>query len=126
MSDVPELRQFFNKKLITNGEYLNDKDFEEATFKPQAKLRTAGWKLPKTTESWDRVNKSMLDVNKEVTNVDGNICELRDTIYEYFKNECGTVSENDIYAELHTKYDHLPKRELKRTLCELKRENNNW
>ena len=42
MSDVPELRQFFNKKLITNGEYLNDKDFEEATFKLQAKLQTAG------------------------------------------------------------------------------------
>ena len=83
-------------------------------------------KLPKTSKSWNRANaffKSKLDVNKEIVSVDENICHL-DTVYEYFKNECGTVSENDIYAEFRPKYDHLPKRQLKRALRELKSKNN--
>lgn len=55
------------------------------------------------------------------SNVNDNICHLQDTFYEYSKNESGTVSENDIYAKFRAKYDHLPKRQLKRALCELKR-----
>ena len=66
-----------------------------------------------------------LDVNKEIRNVDENICHLQDTIYKYFKNECGTVSENGIYAEFRLKCDHLPKSRLKRALRELKSKNNN-
>ena len=68
---------------------------------------------------------STLDVNKEIRNVDENICHLQDTIYKYFKNECGTVSENGIYAEFRLKCDHLPKSQLKRALRELKSKNNN-
>ena len=70
---------------------------------------TPEFKLSKTTESWNRANeffKSMLDVNKEITNVDENICHLQDTVYKYFKNICGTVLENYIYAEFRPKYDH--------------------
>ena len=45
--------------------------------------------------------------------------------YEYSKNECGTVSENNIYAKFRAKYDHPPKRQLKRALFELKSKNKN-
>ena len=67
----------------------------------------------------------MLDANKEITNVNENICHLQNTIYKYFKNEFGTVSENDIYVEFRPKYNHLPKRQLKRALRELKSKNTN-
>ena len=86
-------------------------------------FRPPGLKLLKTTESWNRANeffKSTLDVSKKITNVDENICHLQDNIYEYFTNECGTVSENGIYAEFRPKYDHLPKRQLKIILIIMK------
>ena len=124
ISDVPESRKLFHEEIITNDEYFDDKNFEEVTFTPQTKLPTPGVKLPKTTESWNRENeffKSTLDVNKEIRNVDENVCYLQDTIYKYLKNECGTVAENEISAEFRSKYDHLPKREIKRALRELKR-----
>ena len=50
---------------------------------------------------------------------------LQDTIFEYFKTEFGTVSENDIYAELRPKCDPLPEIQLKRALRDLKSKNNN-
>ena len=50
VSDIPELGDLFNEEIITNGEYFNDENFEEATFTPSAKLRRLRLKLPKTTE----------------------------------------------------------------------------
>ena len=119
ISDVPELRELFNEETITNGEYFEDNNFEETIFIPQAKLPTSELKLPKTTESWNRAKeffKSTLDVNIELTNVDRNICHLQGTIYKYFKNECGTVSENDIYAGFRLNYNHLLKTQLETAL----------
>lgn len=69
ISDIPELRKLFNEEIITNGRYLNNKNFEEATFTPQAKLPTPGLKLPKTNTSWNQASKffkSTLDVNKKI------------------------------------------------------------
>ena len=67
-SDVPEL---FKTEIIMNGEYLNEKNFEEVTFTPKAKLPTLGLKLPKTAESWNRANKffksTLISTNKSLT-----------------------------------------------------------
>ena len=62
---------------------MNNENFEEATFTPQAKLPTPGLKLPKTNESWNQANKffkSTLDVNKEIISVN-DICHLQDTFF---------------------------------------------
>ena len=87
ISDIPELRKLFNEEIITNGEYLNNENFEEATFTPQAKLPTPGLKLPKTNESWNQANKffkSTLDVNKEIICVN-DICHPQDTFLRIFQ-----------------------------------------
>ena len=44
INDVPELRELFNEEIITNGENFKDENFEEATFTPQAKLPTPGYR----------------------------------------------------------------------------------
>ena len=71
VSEVPELRELFKKEIIINGEYSNDKNFEEAVFTPQTKLSTLGLKLPKTTESWNPANQffksTLMSTNKSHT-----------------------------------------------------------
>ena len=80
-------------------------------FTPQAKLPTLGWKLLKTRKRVFQVTVRCQQRNHKSW---WKYFHQQDTIYEYFKNECGTVLEYDIHAEFRPTYDHLSKRQLKR------------
>ena len=45
---------------------------------------------------------------------------MQNTIYDYFRNECGTVVEEVSNSEYKQTYEKLSKRQLKKALSELK------
>ena len=45
---------------------------------------------------------------------------MQNTIYDYFRNECGTVVEEVSNSEYKETYEKLSKRQLKKALSELK------
>ena len=62
----------------------------------------------------------MLDHSKETVDINEEITNLQNTIYNYFRNECGTVVEEVSNSEYKQTYEKLSKRQLKKALSELK------
>ena len=81
-----------------------------------------GIKLPKNKIQWEQANlffKNNLPHGVEITNVEESIINLQNVLYDYFKNNFGTVNKSDT-AKLFKKYEHLSNRQLKKSLKEEK------
>ena len=123
---MPELRELFNNELVEIREdsITCDKNFEpNDQYIPQNKLPKTGIKLPKTESDWKQANKyfeATLDHIKEIVDINEEITNLQNTIYDYFRNECGTVVEEVSNSEYKETYEKLSKRQLKKALSELK------
>ena len=126
INDMPELRELFNNELVEIREdsITCDKNFEpNDQYIPQNKLPKTGIKLPKTKSDWKQANEYFrvtLDHTKEIVDINEEITNVQNTIYDYFRNECGTVVEEVSNSEYKQTYEKLSKRQLKKTLSELK------
>ena len=83
----------------------------------------AGVKLPKTDNHWNIANsyfKSTLPVSSiDIEDLNATIKCMNETIYNYFKDNYGTV-ETNTYKIYHEKYKEFNKHKLKRALKKLK------
>ena len=89
-NDMPELRELFNNELVEIREdsITYDKNFEpNDQYIPQNKLPKTGIKLPKTKSDWKQANEYFrvtLDHTKEIVDINEEITNLQNTIYDYF------------------------------------------
>ena len=87
---MPELRELFNNELVEIREdsISCDKNFEpNDQYIPQNKLPKTGIKLPKTKSDWKQANEYFrvtLDHTKEIVDINEEITNLQNTIYDYF------------------------------------------
>ena len=79
--------------------------------------------MPKTKSDWKRANeyfRVMFDHTKEIIDINEEITNLQNTIYNYFRTKFGTVVEKVSNSEYKETYEKLSKRQLKKALSELK------
>ena len=123
---MPELRELFNNELVKIREVSIkcDENLEpNDQCIPQNKLPKTGIKLPKTKSDWKRANeyfRVMFDHTKEIIDINEEITNLQNTLYDYFRTKFGTVVEKVSNSEYKETYEKLSKRQLKKALSELK------
>ena len=102
----------------------DDENFESNNqYIPQNRLPKTGIKLPKTKSDWKQANeyfRVMLNHTKEIVDINEEITNLQNTIYNYFQTQCGTVVKEVPNPEYKETYEKLSKRQLKKALSELK------
>ena len=114
-NDMPELRELFNNELVEIREdsITCDENFEpNDQYIPQNKLPKTGIKLSKTKSDWKQANEYFrftLDHTKEIVDINEEITNLQNTIYNYFRNECGTVVEEVSNSEYKETYENSPR-----------------
>ena len=109
ISDVPELRELFNKDLLENSLREYDDNIEN-TFIPPKLNSKAGIKLTKTKEERQISNnyfKSVFNLHGDIRNVEEGIIYLQNTIYDYFKVQYGTIKNFDTNTEYQEKYSNF-------------------
>ena len=116
------------KELFTNEPeaYNNVKDINYEQLELAKFDIKDGIKLSKSQKEWDLANnyfKTKFYVTKEITDIESEVQFFQATVYEYFCNTQGTV-RSECTNDLHTRYDNLSRRQLKRLLKELKDDQN--
>ena len=123
IQDLPDFKELFANEPEADN-HVNDINFEQPEL---AKFDIKdGIKLPKSQKDWDLANnyfRTKFDVTKEITDIDSEVQFFQATLYEYFCNTHGTV-RSECTNDLHTRYDNLSRRQLKRILKELKDDQN--
>ena len=116
ISDVPELREIFNKDLLENSLTEYDNNIANSFIPPKLNPKV-GIKPPKTREEGQISNdyfKSVFNLHGNIRNVEEEIIYLQNTLYDYSKVQYGTIKNDD----LNTEY----KRQLKKSLANLKQQ----
>ena len=125
VNDVPELRDLFlNEINQLNNDNTNENPEEEITIDFIKRLPKKGIKLPKSKADWNIANeffKENLNSCEQINDINAEIRNVQNVIYNYFAENNGTVGEES--DEFKQRYNKLSKRQLKNELRNLKNQN---
>ena len=62
----------------------------------------------------------MLNLHRDIHNVEEEIIYLHNSLYDYFKVQYGAIKNDDLNTEYQEKYSNLSKCQLKKTFSTLK------
>jgi hypothetical protein len=125
VNDTPELRDLFTHEIeqLNNSAVENHDD--NVIGDCIKRIPKKGIKLPKSSAEWNIANdffKLHLNCNNEIEDINKEIKNIQNTLYDYFADNYGTVGgESD---DLKQHYGDLSKRQLKKELRNLKNQNN--